>query len=80
MCGLHRPKPSEFERRAAPLARHPPPKFKRTSHSLHKCAASAAACIGVPLTKIRFMGGWSKTIEVVNGKYIDLAMSAIPTA
>jgi hypothetical protein len=32
--------------------------FKWTSHSLRKGAASAAACIGAPLTKIRYTGGW----------------------
>jgi bacteriorhodopsin len=35
---------------------------------------------GVPLTKIRCMGGWSKTTDVVIGKYIDPTMSATPAA
>jgi hypothetical protein len=51
-----------------------PPQFKWTSHSLRKGAASAAACIGEPLTKIRYMGGWLKSSDVVNGKYIDPTM------
>jgi hypothetical protein len=38
------------------------------------------ACIGVPLTKIRYMGGWSKTNDVVTGKYIDPTMSETPAA
>ena len=58
----------------------PPTQFKWTSHSLRKGAASAAACIGAPLTKIRYMGGWSKTSDVVTGKYIDPTMSETPAA
>jgi hypothetical protein len=38
--------------------------------------ASAATCIGAPVTKNRFMGGRSKTINGATGKYIDLGMSA----
>jgi hypothetical protein len=50
-------------------------------HSLRKGAASAAVYIIAPLiTKIRFMGGWSTTSDVVTGKYIDPTMSATPTA
>jgi hypothetical protein len=52
-----------------------PPQFKWTSHGLRKGSASAAACIGAPLTKIHHMGGWSKTNDVVTGKYIDPTMS-----
>jgi hypothetical protein len=33
-----------------------------------------------PPTKIPYMGGWSKTIDVVTGKYIDPTMSATPAA
>jgi hypothetical protein len=54
--------------------------FKWTSHSLRKHAASATACIGAPLTKIRYTGGWSKTSDVVIGKYIDPTMSVTPFA
>jgi hypothetical protein len=57
----------------------PPPKFKWTSHSLQRGAASAAACIGAPLTKIFCMGGWSKTNDVVTGKYINPNMIETPT-
>jgi hypothetical protein len=35
----------------------PPALFKWTSHSLRKGAASTTACIGAPLTKIRYIGG-----------------------
>jgi hypothetical protein len=41
---------------------------------------SAAACIGAPLIKIRYMGGWSKTSDGVTGKYIDPTMSETPAA
>ena len=58
----------------------PPTQFKWTSHSLRKGAASAAAYIGAPLTKIRYMGGWSKTNDVVTSKYIDPTMSETPAA
>jgi hypothetical protein len=54
-----------------------PTQFKWISHSLRKGAASAAACIGAPLTTIRYMGGWSKT-DAVTGKYIDPTMSETP--
>jgi hypothetical protein len=57
-----------------------PPQFKWTSHSLQKGAASAAACIGAPLTKIRYMGSWSKTSDVVIGKFIDPTMTEIHPA
>jgi hypothetical protein len=54
--------------------------LKWTLHSLREGAASAAACIGAPLTKIRYIGGWSRTSEVVTGKYIDPTMSEPPAA
>jgi hypothetical protein len=41
---------------------------------------SATACIGTPLTKIRYMCGWSKTNDVVTCKYIDPTMSETPAA
>ena len=47
--------------------------FKWTSHSLRKGAASAANAINVVLTKIRYMGGWSRDSNVVHD-YIDPAM------
>jgi hypothetical protein len=59
------------DRRTSPSASHPPPsppEFKWTLHSLRKGAASAAACIGAPLSKIRYIVGWSKTNDVVTGK------------
>jgi hypothetical protein len=36
---------------------------------------SAAVCIGAPLTKIRYVRGWSKTNDVVTGKHIDPTVS-----
>jgi hypothetical protein len=58
----------------------PPPQFKWTSHSLRNGAASAAACIGAPFTKIRYMGGWSKTSDVNTGNYIDHVINETPAA
>eukprot|EP00873_Tetraselmis_striata_P033247 jgi/Tetstr1/453511/TSEL_040480.t1 len=52
----------------------PPTGFKWTSHSLRKCAASAASCVGVPLPAITHMGDWSKNSDVVTGKYTDPTM------
>ncbi len=55
---------------------HPPPKgFNWTSHSLRKGAASAANAIKVPLTDIRYSGGWSTNSNVLEAKYIDFAMA-----
>jgi hypothetical protein len=42
--------------------------------------APAAASFGAPLTKVRYMGGWSKTSDVVTDKYIDPTMSETPVA
>ena len=39
---------------------------KWTSHSLRKGPASAANAIGMPMTHIKFMGGWAKNSDVVN--------------
>lgn len=58
---------------------HPPAGFSWSSHSLRKGAASAAHAIGVPLEKIRYMGGWSKTSMVVLD-YIDPTMQASEAA
>eukprot|EP00873_Tetraselmis_striata_P029248 jgi/Tetstr1/449512/TSEL_036600.t1 len=41
-----------------------------TSHSLRKGAASAANAIGVPLSHIRYQGGWATNSDVVPD-YID---------
>jgi hypothetical protein len=46
---------------------------------LHELIA-LAACIGAPLIKIRYMGDWSNTNDVVIGNYIDPTMSATPVA
>lgn len=51
----------------------PPPGFSWTSHSLRMGAASAANAICVPLTKIRYMGGWARNSDVVLD-YIDPTM------
>ena len=58
----------------------PPGGFSWLSHSLRKGAASAAHAILVPLTTIRFMGGWATTSNVLEAKYIDYAMRASPAA
>jgi hypothetical protein len=57
-----------------------PQGFKWTSHSLRKCAASAASCIGTPLHVVKYMGGWAKNISVAEGKYIDPNMTPTPAA
>jgi hypothetical protein len=53
----------------------PPKGFSWTSHSLRKGAASAANAIKVPLTDIRYSGGWSTNSNVLEAKYIDFAMA-----
>ena len=57
---------------------HPPEGFRWTSHSLRKGAVSAANAIGVRLTDIRYVSGWSTNSTVLEAKYIDFAM--LPTA
>ena len=52
----------------------PPAGFSWTSHSLRKGAASAAYAIKVPLSDIRFAGGWSTNSTVLEGRYVDFAM------
>jgi hypothetical protein len=49
----------------------PPPGEKYASHSLRSGAASAANAIGVPMAQIKWYGHWSKTSDVVEGRYID---------
>ncbi len=53
----------------------PPKGFIRTFHSLRNGAASAANAIKVPLTDIRYSGGWSTNSNVLEAKYIDFAMA-----
>eukprot|EP00873_Tetraselmis_striata_P042533 jgi/Tetstr1/462797/TSEL_007747.t1 len=48
----------------------PPAGTSWTSHSLRKGAASAANAIGVPLSHIRYQGGWATNSDVVLD-YID---------
>eukprot|EP00873_Tetraselmis_striata_P021101 jgi/Tetstr1/441365/TSEL_029614.t1 len=48
----------------------PPAGTSWTSHSLRKGAASAANAIGVPLSHIRYQGGWAANSDVVLD-YID---------
>eukprot|EP00873_Tetraselmis_striata_P022814 jgi/Tetstr1/443078/TSEL_031134.t1 len=48
----------------------PPAGTSSTSHSLRKGAASAANAIGVPLSHIRYQGGWATNSDVVLD-YID---------
>eukprot|EP00873_Tetraselmis_striata_P009924 jgi/Tetstr1/430188/TSEL_020019.t1 len=48
----------------------PPAGTSWTSHSLRKGAASAANAIGVPLSRIRYQGGWATNSDVVLD-YID---------
>eukprot|EP00873_Tetraselmis_striata_P012127 jgi/Tetstr1/432391/TSEL_021788.t1 len=48
----------------------PPAGTSWTSHSLRKGAASAANAIGVPLSHIRYQGGWATNSDVVLN-YID---------
>eukprot|EP00873_Tetraselmis_striata_P010232 jgi/Tetstr1/430496/TSEL_020304.t1 len=48
----------------------PPADTSWTSHSLRKGAASAANAIGVPLSHIRYQGGWATNYDVVLD-YID---------
>eukprot|EP00873_Tetraselmis_striata_P016956 jgi/Tetstr1/437220/TSEL_025950.t1 len=48
----------------------PPAGTSWTSHSLRKAAASAANAIGVPLSHIRYQGGWATNSGVVLD-YID---------
>ncbi len=55
----------------------PPEGFGWTSHILRKGTASAATAIGVRLTDIRYVGGWSTNSTVLEAKYIGFAM--LPT-
>ena len=52
----------------------PPEGFTWLSHSLRKGAASAAHAIQVPLTIVRYMGGWATNSNVLEARYIDYAM------
>jgi len=59
---------------------HPPEGFSWTSHNLRKVAASAANAIGVRLTDIRYVGGWSINSTLPEAKYIDFATLPTPAA
>jgi hypothetical protein len=54
---------------------NPPKGFSWTSHNLRKGAASATNSIKVPLNDIRYSGGWSTNSNVLEAKYIDVAMA-----
>lgn len=62
------------------VSQAPPPGFAWESHSLRKGAASAAFAIGARLEKIRYMGGWAKSSNVVTDHYIDFTMEPSPAA
>jgi len=49
--------------------------FGWTSHNLRKGVASAANAIKVPISDIRYAGGWSTNSTVLESKYIDFAMA-----
>eukprot|EP00873_Tetraselmis_striata_P029062 jgi/Tetstr1/449326/TSEL_003841.t1 len=57
----------------------PPAGTSWTSHSLRKGAASAANAIGVPLSHIRYQGGWATKSDVVLD-YIDPNVLPSPVA
>ena len=44
------------------------------SHNLRKGVASATYAVKVPLTDIRYAGGWSTNYVVQDSKYIDFTM------
>ncbi len=44
------------------------------SHSLRKGYVSDVYAIKVPLTNIRYAGGWSTNSTVIESKYIDFTM------
>ncbi len=56
-----------------------PPGFLYSSHSLRSGAASAANAVGVSLAHIRWLGGWSRTSDVVQD-YISPAVQFSPEA
>ena len=49
----------------------PQGEFKFSSRSMRAGAASAAAALNVPLTKIRHLGGWSPDSATPERVYID---------
>ena len=57
-------------------AGHSPPRlgFRWTSHNLRKGAASDAYAIKIPLTDIRYAGGWSTSSTILESKYVDFTM------
>eukprot|EP00873_Tetraselmis_striata_P022499 jgi/Tetstr1/442763/TSEL_030850.t1 len=57
----------------------PPAGTSWTSHSLREGAASAANAIGVPLSQIRYQGGWATNSDVVMD-YIDPNVLPSPCA
>lgn len=64
---------------ALQLTDHQPPAgYNWTGHSMRKGAASAAAAAGVPLSKIRYLGGWSAQSITVEKTYIDPTCPASP--
>ena len=61
-------------RRSLRQGTSPPPRFLWTSHNIRKRDASAAYVIKIPITDIRFAGGWSTNSTVKESKYIDFTM------
>jgi hypothetical protein len=49
---------------------HMPDGFAWTSHSSRKGAATTSYCVGTPIQKIKFFGGWARESDVVLD-YID---------
>jgi hypothetical protein len=49
----------------------PPENFTWTGYSLRSGGASAANAIGVPMAKLRHLGGWTKTRTTPEDHYID---------
>jgi hypothetical protein len=49
----------------------PPENFTWTGYSLRHGATSAASAVGVPMPKIRNLGGWAKRSTTPEDHYID---------
>ena len=58
----------------------PPPNFSWTAYSLRHGAASAAAAIGAPDSKINYVGGWTAASDVPRTTYINPTCRATPAA
>ena len=58
----------------------PPTNVSWTAYSLRHGAASAAAAILAPLSKIRYVGGWAVGSTVPERTYINPTCPATPAA